>query len=179
VPKRTLTGQETDALTSAAFENKHDGIDLVVGLLAYAGLRKAEVVAARWEWIDWNAKTLTVTQGDGFTTKSRRDRALPLHSKLVAILEPHQRPTGYIYAPDKVGAGKYRVDFQRPFRDVRMAAGLEWVTPHLLRHSWATNLIKAGAAVPKVSQWLGHSGIAITADIYSHLQGYDADIERL
>jgi integrase len=74
---------------------------------------------------------------------------------------------------------RYRCNFQRSFQFVCKKAGLPWVTPHILRHSWITNLLKARVPIAKVSQWAGHRSIMVTADVYGHLQTYDSDIDKL
>ena len=74
---------------------------------------------------------------------------------------------------------RYRSDFKKAFLNVVKEAGFEWVTPHTLRHSFATNLIKSGLSIGVVSQWLGHESVDITVDVYGHLQGYHKGIEAL
>lgn len=49
-------------------------------------------------------------------------------------------------------------------------AGIEGVTPHVIRHSVATHLISEGVPLAIVSKMLGHASVAITADVYGHLQ---------
>ena len=183
--KDTLSTEQVDLLVRAAVEHSktpqaHD-IHLPMALLAYAGLRKNEVISARWEWFDWETRTLTIKQGAAFTTKSGKFRTLPFAKKLEAVLRPHRRDSGYLFMPEcepKPGQ-RYRCDFRRSFQFVAAKAGFPKLTIHTLRHSWITNLIRAGVNVVKVSQWAGHSSIAITADVYSHLQGFDDDIDRL
>lgn len=55
------------------------------------------------------------------------------------------------------------------------AAGLNHITVHQLRHSYATAALRAGVPVEVLSQRLGHSSVAITLDTYRHVQeGEDA-----
>ena len=181
--KQALMPEQVEALIQAAAEHSKaqqaDNIHLVFALGGYAGLRKNEIVNARWEWIDWDAKTISVVQNVTFRTKNRRSRTIPLASKLAAILEPYRHPEGYIYMDNHTPGKRYRCNFQRSFQFVCNKAGLAWVTPHVLRHSWITNLLKASVPIAKVSQWAGHHSIMVTADIYGHLQTYDSDIDRL
>ena len=58
----------------------------------------------------------------------------------------------------------------RAFRELLTAAGLPMVPFHGLRHSTATALLSAGVPLRVVSDLLGHSGIAITADYYAHVE---------
>ncbi len=187
--KKTLTRGQLKELLSAATEHGQGNIQLVFALAGYAGLRKREILAARWEWIDWDRKTISVYQGDGFTTKNSKGRMLPLHSELRAVLEPHRRDSGYIYKPLAVNkpGKRYRYTkldhyFNRVAQELNFhdAAGESiHVTPHTLRHTFGTLLLKGGALIANISQWMGHSSIQVTVDVYGHLQGHHADIEKL
>lgn len=56
------------------------------------------------------------------------------------------------------------------FAAIRDAAGLLKVRLHDLRHTYATLLIEAGVDLKTVSTALGHSSVAITADLYGHVR---------
>lgn len=58
----------------------------------------------------------------------------------------------------------------RMFRKYAVAANLpDWATPHSLRHTLATRLLERGANVKFISEFLGHSSVKITLDVYSHI----------
>ena len=59
---------------------------------------------------------------------------------------------------------------QLRFREATIAAGLVGVRFHDLRHTYASLLIQAGASLSTVQELLGHSSIAITKDLYGHLE---------
>jgi integrase len=189
-PRRTLTTEQGNHLLEIATEHSKtgynrsipqaDGIHLVIALGLYAGLRKKEIIAARWEWIDWDKKVVRLTQDVTFTSKTSRDRTIPLAQRLAELLEAERKEEGYIYLPDAqpITGKKYRADFRRSFSYVCEKAGVDWVTPHVLRHSFVTRLVESGVEIAKVSKWAGHSSIQVTADIYSHLTKYDSDIDR-
>ncbi len=74
-------------------------------------------------------------------------------------------PTGEAIHPNVV---------TRTFARLAMGAGLPAIRLHDLRHSWATAALGAGIPAKIVSERLGHSSIAITMDVYSHvLPGLD------
>ena len=52
-------------------------------------------------------------------------------------------------------------------------ADLQGVTPHVIRHSVATQMLRAGVPLAHVSKMLGHSSVAITADVYGHFTADD------
>ncbi|MEW6238588.1 MAG: tyrosine-type recombinase/integrase [Candidatus Omnitrophota bacterium] len=55
---------------------------------------------------------------------------------------------------------------------------MEGITPHVLRHTFASQLAIAGVSLYKVQTWLGHRDAA-TTQIYAHLQATDSDIEKI
>jgi integrase len=180
---RAISRAEFDKLMTAAGEmvrwKRYRDIDVVLALGYYLGLRKGEITLARWEWLDREKRMFNIP---ATVTKTREPRAIPVKlAELWPILEPHARETGYIYKPDlPLNPGvKYRTDFKRAFQRVVEKAGLTGVTPHSLRHSFATQLLREGVSIAKVSTWLGHSSIDVTVDIYGHIAGYDPDIEKL
>jgi integrase/recombinase XerD len=153
---------------------------LFIALCLYAGLRASEAANAKWEWFDWRQGTITVqSTDDQFSTKSKRFRVIPLHSRLREILQPLRKPKAYLINPEKTEPGKWRIRYEpkKAFAAVVKAAGVEWCTPHVLRHTFASQLVQAGVSLYKVSQWLGHSDTR-TTQIYAHLAPVDDDINR-
>ena len=67
---------------------------------------------------------------------------------------------GNIFHPDTIS---------RQFKEILKAAGLREIRFHDLRHSCASLLLSRGAAMKEIQEWMGHSNISTTADIYSHL----------
>ncbi len=57
-------------------------------------------------------------------------------------------------------------------------AGLTWVLPHILRHTFASQLAIAGVSLYKISKWHGHSNFS-TTQIYANLQAGDDEIEKI
>jgi integrase len=72
----------------------------------------------------------------------------------------------------------YRVDPKKSFATVVRAAGVSWCTPHILRHTFASQCVIAGIDLYRVSQWLGHSSIT-TTQIYAHLLPGDRMINKM
>lgn len=62
------------------------------------------------------------------------------------------------------------------FRSLEARTGIEKVTPHLLRHTHATELIKSGWEMAYVQKRLGHKHIQTTIDTYTHLS--DEDVRK-
>jgi len=179
-PPRFLTAEQIADVLDAAKSHGKD-IHLFCALAVYAGLRAKEAAHARWEWFDLEQGTLTVqgAEDGSFGTKGKRYRTIPLHAKLKEILEPIRQADGYLINPSKTEPGKWRVRYEskRAFAFVMKVAKVEWCTPHVLRHTFASQLVQAGVSLYKVSQWLGHSDTR-TTQIYAHLAPVDDDINR-
>jgi integrase len=179
---RFLSADEYDYLLECAEAHSPD-LHMLVALGVFAGLRKNEIIHARWEWVDFQRKRILVEGHGRFKTKSGKPRAVPLSSRLRAILEPRRpdKGRGYIIYPDfpdKDGTETtYRVDFTTAYATVAKAAGVPWCTPHKLRHTFASHLAQEGVSLYKIGTWLGHADPKTTM-IYAHLLPADDEIDR-
>jgi len=156
------------------------------------GMRRSEICGLKWDCVDLSKSSLSVVntlqriagyglvEGQPKTPKSRRSIALsPDTVDLMHGIRGRQmeqrlsvgdawRESGYVFTevdgspivPDKVTQ-----DFAR----VVKRSGLPYLSFHGLRHVHATLLLLAGTNPKIVSERLGHSNIAITMDIYSHV----------
>ena len=178
-PPKYLTREELGRVLSIAERHGRD-IHWVYALGIYAGLRRNEIVNARWEWFDFKHKLITLSSRGKFKLKNHETRTIPLNSKLASILRPQAQKEGYLLLPEKRGDSKhvYRYEFRRAFRVVCKEAGVPWLTPHMLRHTFASQLAIAGVTIYKIGKWLGHSD-SKTTQIYAHLQASDDDIDKL
>lgn len=169
-------------------------IGALVTVAATTGLRQGELIGLSWDDIDWQAGTLTVRRtmarawGMGFALSApktgRSRRSVNLAAVTVEALRREQREqaaareavgsawqnTDRLVFTDAVGRPLYATAVHRAFHELLRAAGLPRVPFHGLRHSAATALLSAGVPLRVVSDLLGHSGIAITADYYAHVE---------
>lgn len=169
-------------------------VGALITLAATTGLRQGELRGLTWDDIDWSAGTLAVRRSlarawDGGyqlaetkTARSRRTVNLPAAALDALRREEREQAAareavgtawqdrlGLIFT-DAVGRPLYPTAVHRAFRELLTAAGLPFVPFHGLRHSTATALLAAGVPLRVVSDVLGHSGIAITADYYAHVE---------
>ncbi len=145
----------------------------------YTGLRKREISFIRWEWFDFERRTITVQESEDFNPKSGRYRTVPMHSKIKEEIEPYREEKGFLFSDDgERKQNRYRYDFRKGFDKVCKAAGVDDATPHVMRHTFASQLAIAGVSLYKVQKWLGHKDSA-TTQIYAHLQATDSDIDRI
>lgn len=175
-----LTKEQIDTVLATA-ELHSRNAHLFFAQCLYAGMRKDEAINARWEWYDLDKGLIHVVEGHGWTPKTG-NRTLPLHSRLREILGQYGPPAdgqGYLVAPEKAWAkNRYRFEIRKTFDAVTAAVETEGLTPHVLRHTFASQLAMAGVSLWKISQFLGHSTLR-TTQIYAHLRPEgDEDIER-
>ena len=102
------------------------------------------------------------------TGKGNKTRMLPIHPKLKEIINKYieiYKPKKYLFEKNgiKMNENQLRYVIQKPFKKI----GLH-VTPHQLRHSFATYMLDKGARINDVSELLGHEFIS-TTQIYTKL----------
>lgn len=169
----------------------------LVLLASLTGMRRGELLALRWANVDLEHKRLTLCESlgeaDGATyvkkPKSGKVRTIVLDDTLCEALEAHRREQARMRLNTLVfPSPEDRVTHDRDGTTTIVRAGSRWLpsvvsgkfkraarragTPmrfHDLRHACASMMVAAGAHPKAVSDRLGHSGIAITMNLYSHL----------
>ena len=171
-----------------------EGTNLYIPVLlgCTTGMRRGEVLGLKWDSITDNIATITEVIATGNIAKGpkneRSRRAVTLPPMVVAALKEHKRQqaegkmavrstwrdTGYILT--KVDGGPWGPnDISVAFHRVMKRLGFDGFRFHDLRHTHASQLIKAGVPISVVAQRLGHDP-AVCLRIYSHLlPGMDAD----
>jgi integrase/recombinase XerD len=126
------------------------------------GLRVSEVVALRAQDIDSKQMVLRVCQGKG-----KKDRIVMLSPKLLEVLREYYkafRPTDTLFFGNDKARPLDRGTVLRACRLTARRAGLtKHVTPHTLRHSFATHLLEAGVDLRTIQALLGHRSLRTTA----------------
>ncbi len=165
----------SDEIVARAREDAQDA-DLI-RLAAYAGLRRGELVALRWRDVDFAGRKLIVRRSlSGDTevrsTKSRRARQVPLPDQAARALERLRRrgdftgPDDYVFA-SRLGRRLDPSALRRRFERARVAARLEALRFHDLRHTYGSLLVAGGIDLPSVKAAMGHAHIT-TTERYLH-----------
>lgn len=132
-------------------------------MLCYgAGLRSSEVVRLKVADIDSARMLIRVRDGKG-----AKDRFTILSERLLAVLREYwrqQRPADWLFPGTKAGTHLQAGTIQEVCREAAQLAGIvKRVTPHTLRHSFATHLLENGTDVRAIQVLLGHNRIDTTA----------------
>ncbi|RAN37489.1 hypothetical protein HY11_08365 [Hyphomonas pacifica] len=167
---RFLSTEERDRLTQALHEEPDQASAIAIWLCRFTGARKGEVLQARWEQFDLDAK-IPVWQIPATYTKQRRVNRKPLSRPAVVLLSEWkkvcpQSSAGWVI-PGK-DPEKRRSDLNGPWRRIRDRAGLVDVRMHDLRHDFASIAVAQGASLEIIGRYLGHASIQ-TTQRYAHL----------
>jgi integrase/recombinase XerD len=168
-----LSVEEVDRLIAAPDRSTPAGLrDAAMLDLAYAtGLRVSELVRVRVGDVDFDAGYLR-TMGKG--RKERLvpvgDRALNLLREYLEVRDPKQRlgPRSPLFVSNR-GAAMTRQRFWQIVAEYALRAGItKRLSPHTLRHSFATHLVARGADLRAVQAMLGHADLG-TTEVYTHV----------
>ena len=186
-----FTKNELKTLLTDAKENEPYKIYAFLYLMANTGCRKGEILGLQWDCIDLENKTLeirqTLSRGENRRLyleepkTSHSFRTIPLEDETISILKAWrkiQRETMLQVGINTMSAKQ--LVFSSPFNEfINMDIPNRWMvrickrtnipvlTPHSLRHTFATLLISEGVNPKTVSELLGHSSVAFTLDIYT------------
>jgi integrase len=144
----------------------------------YAGLRRGELMALRWEEVDLKAGVIHVTrswdakEGVIDPKSSTGKRKVPIPSDLRRHLLEHRMRSAHVeglvfgVSPlSPFGPGALTQRARKAWDD----AGLDRITLHEARHTFASLMIAAGVNAKALSTFMGHANISITLDRYGHL----------
>ena len=179
---RTLGWEEVYKFLQAAQPSGYYALFLIAIL---TGIRRSELLALRWRDLDMEAGTLAVSRGvvrlgTGEMVigppKSGKARMLHLPGEAMSCFKRMQEQVDD-NTPQRDSLIFCRGDgtplrpgtVSKAFSQLTKKAGLQGIRLHDLRHTHASLLLGEGVHLKVVSERLGHSGIAITADLYSHV----------
>lgn len=136
------------------------------------GMRIGELCALDWEDINLTSRTLTVrrslVEGIVDSPKNNRTRNIPMTDELHILLAGRTAKRGLVFAhPDGGHLRKSSWPWKALGRACR-ASGLRQIGWHTLRHTFASELVRRGAAIRAVQLLMGHSTVQMT-ERYSHL----------
>ncbi len=181
---KALTGEEVAALLKPpAREEARDLCDSAILELAYAsGLRLAELRGLRLE-------QLHLDEGFVFVEgKGGKQRVVPVGRLALAALRRYlesarpklvkPRSPGVVFLTHRGTAFAQATMWLRVKHRARHAGIARNITPHMLRHSFATHLLERGADLRVIQELLGHASIS-TTEVYTHVtRGHLAEVHR-
>lgn len=138
-------------------------------------MRLSEIINIKWSAINLSERTIIVQNNETFTTKSKKERMIPINNTLATVLNNRipkvlninfdeyvfYKYSGVPYLKDYISKS-----FKKVIRKLEMNDRIHF---HSLRHSAASNMVQAGVSLYVVKEILGHEDLS-TTQIYSHLQ---------
>jgi site-specific recombinase XerD len=164
------------------FHGRRERDKLMLALFAYAGLRHSELLGLDWEDIDLERRLLRVRKAKG-----GRQRAIPIHPALVPLFIDYMairaRDTEPALFAGVQGRRLNSTQLKQVFGRYVQASGVNTrkrVTPHTLRHVFASELLSAGANLRQIQELLGHKHLDSTQR-YVHVtaHGLRSAVKRL
>ena len=177
---KVLSIAEVDRLIEAAQKrvDGQQGRDLfralrfhcLIEILYATGMRVTELVSLPRAVLRGDRRVLTIKGKGG------RERLVPLNPAARKALDTYLTVSGrfdnsqWLFASKAAEGHVTRQGFAQDLKDVALEAGLdpERVSPHVLRHAFASHLLDRGADLRAVQQLLGHADIS-TTEIYTHV----------
>jgi len=150
----------------------------LLGVMLFAGLRKSEVLRLAFTDVDVEDGTIRVAKGKGrYGGKPRRAYMLDQLKPLLRAYLNERRRCNY-HPPEffasGAGRGLSESQFRRIMRLIRDAAGVTF-TPHSLRHSYVTLLVRNRVPLHAVQAFAGHADIQTTQ---RYIRVFDEDLQR-
>jgi integrase len=181
--KRMLTNQEKELIEKVAFDEKEK---CFIYLLRYTGMRRGEILSLSRQDIDLLNKKITVSKtladngGRPYVKQSAKtdsgDRTIPILDPLYPVLKDYcDSRIGILFTN---GKGKLLgnklindmwtkiIDKMQEVNDNKPVS--DDITPHIFRHTFASDLYDAGIDIKRAQYILGHKNIKTTLDIYTH-----------
>lgn len=168
-----LTESETEALINAAYNSTHpDYLRRVafIELLYATGMRISELIQIKLSDIQWMDECILITG------KGNKQRIVPFNQStktaFINYIQSSQPSSklGWLFPSSNQASHLTRQRFFQIIKELAMDANLDplKVSPHVIRHAFATHLLNHGANLINVQKLLGHSDVA-TTEIYTHI----------
>jgi integrase/recombinase XerD len=170
LPRSLRKPPPSEQVSSVLEASKTPRHEAMVRLLVDCGLRVGELVTIRISNVDLEHRLLTV---DG---KGKKQRQVPVSSTQVSIIS-HQiddiRIAGYdgdwLFPGQGPGSHASTDSVHSYLERLCRKVGIPRISPHQLRHYFATQMLSSGANLKVTSAILGHADASTTADIYWHI----------
>lgn len=139
--------------------------ELILFLLYGTGIRLAELISLQNSQVNLVAKTIRVIG------KRNKERVIPIPQLLIELIQAYQGfctfENSHLLLTDK-GDPLYPMFVQRLVKkNLGKFSQLEKLSPHVLRHTYATHLLNRGADLNAIKELLGHANLAAT-QVYTH-----------
>lgn len=159
-----LSKKEIELMIMSTINLKHR---LMIMIMYGAGFRLSEVINLKFEDVDFSRNLIHIKRGKG-----KRDRIVMLSPKIKKVLKSVKVCDGYVFVSNRNKKYSSR-SVELIIKGAAKRAGIKKnVSPHSLRHSFATHLLESGTDIRYIKDLLGHSDISTTL-IYTKVSNRD------
>ena len=176
--RRSITEEERAAILAVAARHR---AGLWVLALLYTGMRPGETAALTWSDVDFDHNEIHVhaakESGSRAIKGPKTDsgvRDIPIHAALLPrLLAAKGKPFSLVF-PTKAGTVQNESSMRRMWNsfisgvEEELGRPAEGLTPYCLRHTFCTDLQRAGVPINVAKELMGHADIQTTANIYTH-----------
>ena len=188
--KDTLSFKQMESLKA---NNEKHYLYAALILAMYTGLRRGEILGLKWNNVDFNEKVINVEYNlvklndkvslEQYPKTSAGIRQIPMNELVIKALKDHKykqnNPSkrskyqdvknkhGLVFIT-RVGNWVHPDSFNRSVDVWASHAGIEYLSPHIFRHTFATRLLERGVDIGTVAMLLGHEDSRFTSDTYVH-----------
>jgi integrase len=147
---------------------------LFVSICLQTSMRHGEARRLRWEHFDAHRRRFFIPEAKA----GEREQPIPigLAATLCQVQMQRNAKEGFLFVAGPGSKTEHRHTFRKAFRRAAIGAELDpdVITPHVLRHTAITKLVKAGVDLPTVQRVSGHKTISMVLR-YSHIDGAHID----
>ncbi|WP_241656621.1 tyrosine-type recombinase/integrase [Sphingomonas oligophenolica] len=169
-PIAVLTDKQSTALMRGAEGDQDGRLWLFVAFGLNAAMRHREILAVRYDQIDFASRRIFIPEAKA------GQREQPITKALADALERQRAmeadPDGWVFPAiiEKQAKKEHRTNMARPFLRAVVRAGLDpdKVTPHTMRHTAITRLVKAGTDLPTIQRISGQQDAVDDPALYPH-----------
>ncbi len=162
--ERLLAATARHGIWQRHFPGKPERDRLLLAVMAYGGLRRSELLGLDWDDVDLSRRLLRIRKAKG-----GRQRTIPIHPALAPLFAEYYTTrvpiTEQAVFVGIQGARLHVTQLAQTFRHYVEASGVnerKHVTPHTLRHVFASELLHAGANLRQIQELLGHKHLDST-----------------
>ncbi len=157
-----------------ALEDQDPDLWLFVMIGLNTSMRHGEIKRLRLDYLDEHRRRLFIPQAKA--GEREQPMTAELVQTLVGIRDERDDHAGYLFPPGPGSRQPHRGSFRKAFRRAVIRAKMdpENITPHVMRHTAISRLVKAGVDLPTVQRVSGHKTLAMVLR-YTHIDGLHID----
>ena len=179
--RRSLTMEEQADIIAHLDELKEPNARRLMGLLMFTGLRPSEIYGLKWSDIDQEKMMIHIQRGMTFSggkptiappKTKRSDRSVPISPQLNEYLSPF-KDDGFVICMKDGGSVSSEGVVRKLWERIKKTIDLHGMTPYMGRHTFATNMSRAGVPLRTAMSLMGHADERMLLRRYTHVEEQD------